>query len=93
MIWSITRAIEVGVGLLAEQEHAVQDDPGEGGGEQVEVDVGADLAALAGALVDRCGDGATLGPMKSRRKASANSGSRPIAVSTAARTVCAIGGR
>ena len=40
------------VGGLARDEAAVQDDPGQGRGEQVEVDVRGDLAALAGALED-----------------------------------------
>ena len=53
----------------------MQDDAGEGRGEQVEVEVGADLAAVAGPLEDGAGD-RELGPMKSRRNASANSGSR-----------------
>ena len=78
------------VGVLAEDEEAVQDDAGEGRREQVDVDVGADLAALPGPLEDRAGDAAILGPRTSRRKASANSASRLIAVSTLANVATAL---
>ena len=44
------------VGGLPEHEAAVQDDPGQGRGEQVEIEVGGDLAAGTGPLEDPAGD-------------------------------------
>ena len=52
----MTRVMSGLVGQLAHEVGAVQHDAGERGGEQVDVDAGSELAAVAGALEDRAGD-------------------------------------